>query len=147
MPNEHHKPSTLCPPEADPKWRFFWRLGERPPVTSFPQLNAAPVIPQQLGLFPDWSDQMNSWGNAMLTTVTAVAQMTAIGLDLPADTFRYYVVTTCYYQCFSALRTVCVIHYTHDIEDKTCMCNKNSSCDATAISLSPFTPFTFPSSF
>jgi isopenicillin N synthase-like dioxygenase len=113
MPNEHHKPSTLCPPEADPKWRFFWRLGERPPVTSFPQLNAAPVIPQQLELFPDWSDQMNSWGNAMLTTVTAVAQMTAVGLDLPADTFRYYVVTTCYIFSVLARCVLFVLFITH----------------------------------
>lgn len=27
-----HAPVTLCPPEADKKSRFFWRVGERPAV-------------------------------------------------------------------------------------------------------------------
>jgi hypothetical protein len=26
------RPLSLCPPELDPKWRFFWRVGERPKV-------------------------------------------------------------------------------------------------------------------
>ncbi len=25
-------PLSLCPPELDPKWRFFWRIGDRPEV-------------------------------------------------------------------------------------------------------------------
>lgn len=47
------KPLSLCPPEKDPKSRFFWRLGELPVDTEFPALNAAPVIP---AAFPEWSD-------------------------------------------------------------------------------------------
>jgi hypothetical protein len=27
-------PLSLCPPEKDPKWRFFWRVGSRPEVRS-----------------------------------------------------------------------------------------------------------------
>ncbi|RYE82279.1 MAG: hypothetical protein EOO65_05710 [Methanosarcinales archaeon] len=46
------KPLSLCPPEKDPKMRFFWRLGERPAVTDFPELNAAPVTPEG---FPEWT--------------------------------------------------------------------------------------------
>jgi hypothetical protein len=23
---EEDRPLTICPPEADPKWRFFWRI-------------------------------------------------------------------------------------------------------------------------
>lgn len=36
------------PSGPDPKWRFFWRVGERPLAenTRFPELNAAPVIPK-----------------------------------------------------------------------------------------------------
>jgi hypothetical protein len=34
------------PQGADPKWRFFWRIGERPKDTKFKELNAEPVIPK-----------------------------------------------------------------------------------------------------
>jgi hypothetical protein len=44
-------PLSLCPPEKDPKMRFFWKLGDRPTTTAFPELNAAPVIPEG---FPEW---------------------------------------------------------------------------------------------
>lgn len=73
------KPLSLCPPEKDPKWRFFWRLGERPAVrwplqrcvlalnhvqgTKFAELNADAVTPSA---FPQWTDVMNTWGFKML---------------------------------------------------------------------------------
>lgn len=38
--NAAHKPSG-----ADPKWRFFWRVGDRPENTQFAEQNAAPVVP------------------------------------------------------------------------------------------------------
>lgn len=47
------KPVSLCPPEKDPKSRFFWRLGDLPVDTAFPALNAAPVVP---AAFPEWTD-------------------------------------------------------------------------------------------
>ncbi len=34
------------PPPADLKWRYMWRVGQRPSVTQFPELNAEPVVPQ-----------------------------------------------------------------------------------------------------
>ncbi len=37
---------ATVPTGADPKWRFFWRLGPRPSQTHFAELNAEPVIPQ-----------------------------------------------------------------------------------------------------
>lgn len=37
---------ATVPTGADPKWRFFWRLGPRPAQTKFAELNAEPVIPQ-----------------------------------------------------------------------------------------------------
>jgi hypothetical protein len=35
--------SIVC---ADPKWRFFWRVGERPSDGQYAELNAEPVVPQ-----------------------------------------------------------------------------------------------------
>lgn len=82
---ETDKPLSLCPPEKDPKWRFFWKLGERPAETEFPELNAAPVIPKA---FPEWTEVMNTWGSKLLDAVQDVAEMAAEGFGLPADTFR-----------------------------------------------------------
>ena len=42
QPIEHR--ATL-PTGPDPKWRYFWRIGERPANTEFAELNAEPVIP------------------------------------------------------------------------------------------------------
>jgi len=72
------------PHGADAKWRFFWRLGERPQSTAFPELNAAPVVPKH---FPAWINVMNDWGSLMLQTEHTVAEMAAIGLGLPKDSF------------------------------------------------------------
>jgi len=82
---EADKPLSLCPPEKDPKMRFFWRLGERPADTAFPELNAPPVLPAG---FPEWEKVMNTWGSKLLDAVQDVAEMAAVGFDLPADTFR-----------------------------------------------------------
>jgi len=76
--NRAHKPKG-----ADAKWRFFWRVGERPADSGFPELNAQPIIPEK---FPDWQQVMNRWGNLMLGAVTTVAQMLSIGYDAPQTT-------------------------------------------------------------
>jgi len=76
--------SAHIPKGADPKWRYFWRVGERPTNTKFPELNAAPVIPES---FPQWSGVMNKWGTLMLQSLNTVCEMTAIGLGLPSNTF------------------------------------------------------------
>jgi hypothetical protein len=34
-------PLSLCPPEKDPKMRYFWRIGKVPDDTKFPQVRAA----------------------------------------------------------------------------------------------------------
>lgn len=78
------KPVTECPPGADPKWRFFWRMGEKPAKTEFKELNADPVIPTA---FPEWSGVMDKWGGLILQTIHTVAEMAALGFDLPIDTF------------------------------------------------------------
>lgn len=81
---EDEQPVTLCPPEVDPKCRFFWRIGGRPEKTEFVELNADPVLPEA---FPHWSEVMNARGNSLLNAVSVVAGMTALGLGLEHDAF------------------------------------------------------------
>jgi len=75
----------LKPVGADPKWRFFWRMGSRPEVTKFEQLNAEPVIPD--AFVENWANVMNKWGELLLFAVTTTAEMLAIGMELPKETF------------------------------------------------------------
>lgn len=44
------KPLSPCPPELDPKWRFFWRTGPMPKQTEFSSHNMDAVIPPE---FPE----------------------------------------------------------------------------------------------
>ena len=81
QPEQHR---AVFPKGADPKWRFFWKLGERPKETRFAELNAAPVLPKA---FPGWKDQMDKWGGLMLGAVEVVSIMAAVGLGLPEDAF------------------------------------------------------------
>ena len=101
--DQTEKPLTICPPgrfhissrqdvdciglfvDFDSKVRFFWRIGDVPCQTDFPQLHADPVIPEN---FPQWRRVMNNWGNLLLETAITVSEMCACGLDLPIDTFR-----------------------------------------------------------
>jgi isopenicillin N synthase-like dioxygenase len=78
------KPLSLCPPEKDPKWRFFWRVGAPPAETAFPQLNAPPVVPAGI---PGWSAQMDAWGAVLLGAAAGVAELAAIGFGLERDAF------------------------------------------------------------
>jgi len=82
--NLKHPHDAQSPKGADPKWRYFWRIGERPQKTQFVELNAEPVIPED---FPQWSEVMNRWGNLMMQSIKTIAEMVAIGLELPSDTF------------------------------------------------------------
>lgn len=80
-----HRPVTLCPPEADPKWRFFWRIGDLPKTTKYPALNMDPVVPEEI---PEWKEVMDMWGNKMLAALHTLAGMAAEGLELPPTTFQ-----------------------------------------------------------
>jgi hypothetical protein len=71
---------ATLPRGADKKWRFFWRIGERPISTDFPELNAADVVPE--GLEASWPLTMNAWGGALLRTTEAVAVAAARGLRM-----------------------------------------------------------------
>jgi len=79
MPAEH-RPSPV--EGADPKWRFFWRIGPRPGGGLFEALNAAPVVP---AAFPAWASTMDNWGGLMLAAVATCAEMASLGLGLPRD--------------------------------------------------------------
>lgn len=49
-------PVSPMKPVFDQKWRFFWKIGERPEDSpdNFPQ-----VVPEG---FPDWAQKMDKWG-------------------------------------------------------------------------------------
>lgn len=78
-----HRPVSLCPPEKDSKWRFFWRIGERPKETAFSELNAEPVVPKAFKIH--WGYTMDTWGNDLLQSVKDVSQAISYGLHLPID--------------------------------------------------------------
>jgi len=77
--------AAQVPTGPDPKWRFFWRIGDRPASSEFPELNAPQVIPKAFE--KEWPGVMNKWGTLMLSAVDTVAEMIAVGLALPRETF------------------------------------------------------------
>ncbi|KAI1076653.1 hypothetical protein F5B20DRAFT_593914 [Whalleya microplaca] len=82
------RPLDIAGHQPDPKCRFFWRMGERPPYqTQFPGLNSPNVVPAIDGIKERWTPIMETWGNAMKSAVSALAEMAAIGMGLPAATF------------------------------------------------------------
>jgi len=74
-------PVSPMTPIYDHKWRFMWKIGERPEgaADDFPQ-----VIPEG---FQDWETKMNKWGGKLYSAVDIIAQMAAIGMSVPKDTF------------------------------------------------------------
>jgi isopenicillin N synthase-like dioxygenase len=78
------KPLSPCPPEKDPKWRFFWRIGPNAEKTDFPDLNHSPVIPPE---FPQWTEVMNMWGDKMKDACFTLAEMAAVGFNMESDSF------------------------------------------------------------
>ena len=78
---EDSKPITTMPPPLDAKWRFFWKIGERPEAVKddIPQ-----TIPEE---FPEWEKEMDKWGFQMLDGCLLAAEMAAVGMGLPKDTF------------------------------------------------------------
>ncbi|CAK7264618.1 hypothetical protein SEPCBS57363_001166 [Sporothrix epigloea] len=84
------RPLDIGGHHPDPKCRFFWRMAESPPyITAFPGLNAENVVPatDDAAIRDRWAPVMNQWGTAMKEAVAGVAEMAAVGLGLPAETF------------------------------------------------------------
>jgi hypothetical protein len=62
------RPLDISAHSPDPKCRFFWKMGDKPPYeTQFPALNAPNVVPSTDLLKDRWEHTMNQWGNAMKT--------------------------------------------------------------------------------
>jgi isopenicillin N synthase-like dioxygenase len=77
------KPTSWAGP--DPKWRFFHRIGPSPLKTKYPCLNAPPVVPKA---FEDrWLPIMDEFGRLLKDSVESVAELVAVGLNLPKNTF------------------------------------------------------------
>lgn len=78
---EENQPVSPIDPVYDAKWRFYWKIGERPndAMDNFPQ-----VIPDD---FPDWDQKMDKWGYKLHSAVFTVAEMAAIGMGIEKDTF------------------------------------------------------------
>ena len=73
------------PTKADPKWRFFWRIGPRPAKSAFPEQNLEPVVP---AAFPEWQGTMDAWGAKMLCALEATTELLAVGLGLDRHLLR-----------------------------------------------------------
>ncbi len=80
--NKDNQPTPVT--GADPKWRFFWPIGERPQTTKFERLNVPQVIPEG---FDQWEKVMNRWATLILDACFSVAEMLARGLSLKPDQF------------------------------------------------------------
>ncbi|KAI1390488.1 Clavaminate synthase-like protein [Hypoxylon trugodes] len=82
------RPLDVAGHQPDPKCRFFWRMGEPAPyATQFPGLNAENVIPEVLEIRERWTPIMETWGKSMKSAVSGLAEMAAVGMGLPAETF------------------------------------------------------------
>ncbi|CAG8442002.1 2527_t:CDS:2 [Ambispora gerdemannii] len=68
----------------DPKWRFFWRIGDQPKQTKFPRLNADPVIPAAFK--NEWPKIMNTWGTQLHQAVLGITEMASVGFGMDANT-------------------------------------------------------------
>lgn len=78
------QPRSRFPPSYDMKWRYMWKIGERPPgaFDEVPQ-----VIPEG---FPDWESKMDNWGSTLLNAALTAAEMAALGMQLPSNTFSQH---------------------------------------------------------
>ncbi|KAL4456283.1 hypothetical protein ABPG74_014244 [Tetrahymena malaccensis] len=74
---------TPQPPPYDAKWRYFYRIGEKPANRST-EFDPPKVIPSD---FPNFESTCERWGNLMLDGCMTVAKMAAIGMELPEESF------------------------------------------------------------
>ncbi|GAA6013375.1 hypothetical protein JCM8202_003124 [Rhodotorula sphaerocarpa] len=79
------RPLDLQGGHADPKCRFFYRMGRSPPKTAFPALRMDNVIPRAFAA--TWQQSMETWGTQIQRAVEGVSEMLAEGLGLERETF------------------------------------------------------------
>lgn len=79
--SEENMPVSPMKPIFDAKWRFMWKIGERPADSpdDFPQ-----VVPAE---FPEWQKKMDKWGYKLNDSVYTLAEMAAIGMGIARNTF------------------------------------------------------------
>jgi isopenicillin N synthase-like dioxygenase len=83
------RPLDITAHSPDPKCRFFWRMGKKLDYeTEFPGLNVPNVTPQASHLKERWPPAMDKWGQSMKDAVEGLGEMAAMGLGLPAESFR-----------------------------------------------------------
>ncbi|GAA5902543.1 hypothetical protein JCM5296_002318 [Sporobolomyces johnsonii] len=80
------RPLDLEGGKADPKCRFFHRMGNPPPCTAFPSLAMSNVTPRAFA--STWETQMEDWGAQIKRAVEDVSEMLAVGLGLERDELR-----------------------------------------------------------
>jgi isopenicillin N synthase-like dioxygenase len=80
LPQED-QPRSRFPPEYDMKWRYMWKIGERP-AGAFDEVPQ--IIPDG---FSDWEEKMTTWGSKLLNAAVTAAEMAAFGMGLPLETF------------------------------------------------------------
>ncbi|GMH42452.1 hypothetical protein BSKO_10371 [Bryopsis sp. KO-2023] len=83
-PSEANRP--IAPTGADPKWRFFWKIGSTPQKTCFGKLNADMNVCPRDG-FPEWKEVMDAWGTKMMGALEIVARALALGAGLDSECF------------------------------------------------------------
>ncbi|EGN93121.1 hypothetical protein SERLA73DRAFT_172271 [Serpula lacrymans var. lacrymans S7.3] len=83
------RPLDISGHHPDPKCRFFWKMGAPPPYeTQYPALNAPNVVPQAPHINDKWEETLEKWGTVLKNAVENIAEMSAIGLGLPLETFK-----------------------------------------------------------
>ncbi|KAK4703465.1 hypothetical protein P7C70_g2753, partial [Phenoliferia sp. Uapishka_3] len=74
------RPLDLEGGKADPKCRFFHRMGISPPTTAFPSLGKENVTPAAFAA--NWASNMEDWGVQIKYAVEDVARMLGDGLGV-----------------------------------------------------------------
>lgn len=74
------KERPLSTSVADPKCRFFHRMGVSPPSTSFPTLSMPNVTPAAFA--GRWESGMQAWGGQIKEAVEGVVEMLSVGLGV-----------------------------------------------------------------
>ena len=104
-----HKPLTPCPPEADPKWRYFWKLDKKDSDNQtgigsdddddnnddddsksmaskeYVMLNSDNVVPS--GFENRWIKTCDNWGFCLLNTAKTITKAIAIGYNLKDENY------------------------------------------------------------
>jgi isopenicillin N synthase-like dioxygenase len=77
--NQSEENKAQMPEGPDPKWRYFWRIGEPLRDTEWSKLNSDNVIPDNFK--DDWESTMNTWGEKMLKVVEKVTKLIELGIE------------------------------------------------------------------